>query len=397
MNKGLAQAFSRGLAWVATGLAAVSLASCGYFSKDEQGKDQGPAVVGFKVMHPVTVPLVIELPGRIAAARTAEVRPQISGIIQRRLFTEGTLVHQGQPLYRIDSSLYRAQLAQAEANLASAEANAAAQTAKADRYRPLAEQGAISQQDYTDAAAAARQGRAAVAQSRAALNTAQINLRFTTVPAPISGRIGRSLFTEGALVTNAQADPLAVISSLDTVYVDLQQSAADLLRLRQQLQGPGSAGGAATVWLYLDDGSKYPLPGTLAFSEVTANPATGTVTVRASFPNPQGLLLPGMFVRARIEQGSQRGAFLVPQIALSRDPRGNAQVLVVGRDGKAELRTVTATRTQGEDWVVTQGLADGDRVITQGLGKAKPGKPVKAVPESSPQVPGTGGRARKPG
>lgn len=397
MFKALAQVFSRTLTRLATGLVLASLASCGYFAKDDQGKDQGPPVVGFKVMHPVTVPLVIELPGRIAAARTAEVRPQISGVIERRLFTEGALVHQGQPLYRIDSSLYRAQLAQAEANLASAEATAAAQAAKADRYRPLVAQGAISQQDYTDAAAAARQGRAAVAQSRAALNTAQINLRFTTVPAPISGRIGRSLFTEGALVTNAQADPLAVISSLDTVNVDLQQSAADLLRLRQQLQGAGNSGGPTTVWLYLDDGTKYPLPGTLAFSEVTANPATGTVTLRASFPNPQGLLLPGMFVHARVEQGSQRGAFLVPQVALSRDPRGNAQVLVVGRDGKAELRPVTAIRTQGDNWVVTQGLVDGDRVITQGLGKAKPGKPVKAVPEDSPQVPGAGGRNRKPG
>lgn len=374
-----------------------TLSACGLMSKGDKGKDQSPPEVGFKVMHPTSVPVVIELPGRIDAARTAEVRPQISGVIRKRLFTEGSMVRAGQPLYLIDASLYRAALDQAQANLASAEANAAAQQAKAARYRPLAAQGAVAVQDYTDAAAAARQGAAAVAQSRAALNTARINLRFTTVPAPIGGRIGRSLLTEGALVTNAQADPMAVISVLDPVNVDLQQSAADMTRLRQPLAAAGAANTASTVWLFLDDGSKYALPGRLTFSEVTVDPATGSVTLRARFPNPEGLLMPGMFVRARIEQGSQSGVFLVPQTALTRDPHGNAQVLVVTKDNKAEQRTVTALRTQGSDWVVAQGLADGDRVITQGLGKAKAGKPVKAVPDTTPQVPRAADGARRGG
>jgi len=339
-------------------------------------------------MQPTTAPISTELPGRITAARTAEVRPQIAGVIQSRLFTEGSLVRAGEPLYRIDPSLYRASVAQAEANLASAQANAAAQQARADRFGPLAEQGAVAKQDYTDAAAAARQARAAIAQTRAALQTAQINLRFTTVPAPITGRIGRSLFTEGALVTSGQAEPLAVISSADPVFVDLQQSAADLLKLRQQAVSGGRAPSAATAWLFLDDGTRYALPGTVAFSEVTADPSTGTVTLRARFANPQGLLLPGMFVRARVDQGTQNGVFLVPQSAVLRDPRGQAQVMVVTKDNKAALRSITAARTEGTDWVVTAGIAAGDRVITQGLGKAGDGKPVKPVPESSPQQPG---------
>lgn len=338
-------------------------------------------------MQPTSAPIVADLPGRIAASRSAEVRPQITGIIQARLFTEGSLVRAGQPLYRIDSSLYRASAAQAQANLASAEASAAAASAKAARYKPLAEAGAVASQDYTDAVAAARQARAAVAQTRAALNTAQITLRFTTVPAPITGRIGRSLLTEGALATSGQGDPLAVISVLDPVYVDLQQSAGDLMKLRAQLAQNGQTPTSATVWLYLDDGTKYPVAGTLAFSEVTANPATGTVALRARFANPQGLLLPGMFVRARLEQGSQQNVFLVPQSALSRDPRGNPQVLVVGKDGKAEVRPVTALRTEGNDWVVSAGIKAGDKLITQGLGKARAGRPVKAVPESAPQQP----------
>ncbi|MEP7221899.1 MAG: efflux RND transporter periplasmic adaptor subunit [Novosphingobium sp.] len=372
-----------------------ALGACGPSSDksgDKQGRDKGPPEVGFRVMHPVTVTQEVDLPGRITAAQTAEVRPQVSGIIQQRLFTEGSLVRAGQPLYRIDQSLYRASQAQAQANLASSLANAQAAQEKANRYRPLAEQGAIARQDYTDAAAAARQAQASVAQSRAALSTTQINLRFTTVPAPISGRIGRSLFTVGALVTNGQADPLAQISQLDPVYVDLKQSAADLLRLRRQMAGEGSAPVAATATLVLDDGSAYPQPGRVAFSEVTADPATGTVTLRAQFPNPQGLLMPGMFVHAKLAQASQAGVFLVPQVAVTRDPAGQAQVYVVSQDGKAQARTITAPRTQGDAWVVTEGLSNGDRVITQGLGKlkagpSKAGQPVKPVPETAPQQP----------
>lgn len=350
-------------------------------------KDPGPPSVGFIVVHPTVANVEVDLPGRIAAAATAEVRPQVSGIIQERLFTEGSLVRAGQPLYRIDASLYRASLAQAQANLASAQANASALEAKAARLRPLAEAGAVARQDYTDAAAAAAQARAAIRQNRATVNIAQINLRFATVPAPISGRIGRSSVTKGSLVTNAQTEPLAVISVLDPVNVDLQQSGADLIKMRQQMAAGGSAPTAADVWLVLDDGTRYAAPGRIGFSEVTADPATGTVTMRATFPNRQGLLLPGMFIHAKLAQVSQAGVFLVPQVALTRDPRGTAQVYVLSNSGTAELRPVTATRTQGDAWVVTGGLKDGDRVITQGLGKVKAGKPVKAVPASAPQVP----------
>jgi membrane fusion protein (multidrug efflux system) len=364
------------------------------------GRDKGPPQVGFRVLHPTTANLVADLPGRVSADQTAEVRPQISGVIQARLFSEGALVHAGQPLYRIDPSLYRAAMVQAQANLASSQANARAAIAKADRYRPLAAQGAVAQQDYADAAAAAQQAKASIAQTRAALETARINVRFTTVPAPITGRIGRSLFTEGALVTTGQTDPLAVISVLDPVNVDLQQSAADLLRLRQQMAaGTGTAPLTAQVLLQLDDGTQYAHPGQLAFSEVTADPSTGTVTLRAHFPNPEGLLLPGMFVHARLAQAVQANVFLVPQVAVTRDPLGHARVYVLTKDNKAQIRDITADRTQGDAWVVTAGLKDGDRVITQGLGKLKPGlsiQPVVAVPETAPQQP-RGGGAGAPG
>jgi membrane fusion protein (multidrug efflux system) len=386
--------FARG--WAVIGFCLI-MAACGP-AKDaagERGGAKGPPEVGFRVVHPESVPFVTELPARINASQTAEVRPQISGVIVRRLFTEGAIVRQGAPLYQIDSSLYSAAADQAAANLASAEANAQAAGARAARYRPLAAEQAIAQQDYTDAAAAARQTRAAVAQSRAALRTAQIQLRYARVPAPLTGRIGRSLFTEGALVSGNQADPLAVISVLDPIYADIQQSSTDLLRMRRMMAAGGSAPMAAEVRLKLDDGTDYELPGTVEFSEVTSDPATGTVTLRARFPNPQGLLLPGMFARARIAQASIANAFLVPQIALTRNPMGVAQVFVVGPGNTAEARTVTAERTLGDKWVVTAGLKDGDRIITQGLGKARAGKPVKPVPEGSPQLVGRG--AGKPG
>ena len=370
----------------------LALSGCGA-AKDagSKGGDKAPPEVGFRVVHPTVVPIITELPGRISALETAQVRPQVAGVIRARLFHEGALVRKGQPLYQIDNSLYLAVEAQAKANLVSAEAIASSTSAKAARYRPLAAEQAISQQDYTDVSAFARQAQAAVAQNRAALQTARISLRYTTVPAPITGHIGRSLVTQGALVTGNQTDPLAVISRLDTVNVDIQQSSGDLLRLRRQLSTGGAAPIRAEVRLKLDDGSDYEFAGSLEFSEVTADPATGTVTLRAHFPNPQGLLLPGMFVRAKIAQASQAGAFLVPQVAMGRDSTGKAQVLLVGADNKAVPRSVTAERTLGDAWVVTAGLKDGDRVITQGLGKVKPGKPIKPVPESAPQG------ANKPG
>ena len=363
----------------------------------KQGGDKGPPEVGFRIVHPTVVPMVTELPGRINALRTAEVRPQISGVVQRRLFTEGSIVRQGQPLYQIDPSLYRAAAAQASANLASAQANASAAQARADRFRPLAAEQAVAQQDYTDAAAAARAARAAVAQNQAAVNTAQINLRFATVPAPITGRIGRSLFTEGALVTGNQADPLAVISVLDPIFVDIPQSASAMLRLRRQLAGGGVTPLTASVRLKLDDGSEYGAAGIVEFSEVTVEPSTGTVTLRARFPNPQGLLLPGMFVRASFAQSQVANAFLVPQAAVTRDAKGAAEVFVVGPGDKAILRKVTAENTLGGDWIVTAGLQDGDRLITQGLGKVRPNQVVKPVAETAPQRPRTGGGQGKAG
>jgi len=296
------------------------------------------------------------------------------------------LVRQGQPLYQIDPSLYRASANQAQANLASAAANAEATKAKADRYKPLVEMEAVAKQDYTDATAVARQAAAAVQQNRAALDTAKINLRFTTVPAPITGRIGRSLFTEGALVTASQTSPLTTIQRLDPIYVDIQQASADLLRLRRALASGGAIPTRADVQLKLEDGSNYGPTGDVEFSEVVVDPATGTVTLRARFPNPQGLLLPGMFVRASFAQSIDTKAFLVPQQAVSRDPKGNATVFVVGPGNKAIQKTVVAPRTQGTFWVVTDGLNAGDKVITQGVGKVKPNQPIKPVNADTPQT-----------
>jgi len=359
-----------------------ALAACGEADKNAA---KPPVEVGYQVVTPTSTDLATELPGRTEAFRTGEVRPQVSGVIQRRLFTEGALVRAGQPLYQIDASLYRAAAAQAEANLAAAQATAQAARAKADRYKPLAADQAVAQQDYTDAAATARQASAAVAQARAALQTARINLRYTTVPAPVSGRIGRSLMTEGALASAGQTGPLAVISVLDPMYVNIQESANDLIALRSQLAGGGAAPLATPVRLKLDDGSFYAYEGKLEFSEVTVDPATGSVTLRVRVPNPKGLLLPGMFVRGELTQARQNNVFLVPQSALTRDARGNALVFVVGAGDKAELRPVTTSHTQGDAWIVTQGLKAGDRLITQGLGHIKPGAPLHAVPDTTPQ------------
>ncbi|WDF71132.1 efflux RND transporter periplasmic adaptor subunit [Novosphingobium sp. KACC 22771] len=347
-------------------------------------RDKKTPQVGYSEVKLTEVPLEIELPGRTAPYRQGQVRPQVSGVLMRRLFTEGQLVHQGQPLYQIDPSVYRAAADQAAANLVSAQASAEAAKIKADRYKPLAQDQAVAQQDYTDAAATARTSAAAVAQYRAALNAAKVNLRFTTVPAPITGRIGRSLYTEGALVTANQTDPLSVISALDPIYVDIQQSSASLMKLRKEF-ADGGIKEVGKVALILDDGSEYPIPGTLEFSEVTVDTATGTVALRAKFANPDGTLLPGLFVRTRVSQGKQSKVVLVPQGALSRDPRGGATVMVLGAGNKAEIRKVSADRTIGDQWVVTDGLKPGDKLITQGLGKIRPGQVVVAVPDTTPQ------------
>lgn len=349
------------------------------------GQQQGPKQVGFVVVRPQPVPLSVELAARTAAFEQSEVRPQVTGILRRRLFTEGSLVRAGQPLYQIDPSLYQAAANEAAANLQSAGANLEAARIRADRYRPLAEMEAVSQQEYTDARATAGQAAASVAQTRAQLETARINLRFTRVAAPITGRIGRSLVTVGALVSASQTNPLAVIQRLDPIFVDIQQSAAELVALRRQLDGSGVGAGSANVRLRLEDGSEYGRTGTVEFAEALVDPATGTVTLRARMPNPDGLLLPGMFVRATFVQSVEQNAFLVPQQAVTRDAKGNATVLLVGPGDKAVQRSITTTGTQGPNWVVTAGLNAGDRVITQGLGMLRPGMPIRPIPASTPQ------------
>lgn len=369
----------------------LALTACGNGAGDAKGGRGGADArnrtpeVGYVTVQPTTAPIATELTGRVAAYQTSQVRPQVAGLIRRRLFAEGSYVRAGQTLYEIDPSLYRAAGDEARAALASAEAAAAAAKVRADRFRPLAKIEAVSQQDYTDAEAQARQAQASAAQARAQLQTAQINLRFTRVPAPISGRIGRSLFTQGALVTANQAEPLAVIQRLDPIYVDIRQSASALLALRRQLASGGAMPNRASVRLKLEDGSDYGIAGSVEFTEVTVDEATGTVNLRARFANPQGLLLPGMFVRAVFAQSVASAVFLVPQQGVSRDAKGNATVLIVGAGNKVEQRAVTADRTLGANWVVSAGLKPGERVITEGTANAKPGKPVKPVPAGSAQ------------
>jgi len=382
------------------GLAALLLlcAGCSGGGGDKSG-ERPPPEVGFVIVQPTSVPLTTELSGRTSPFAVSEVRPQVSGVIRARLFAEGSLVRAGQTLYQIDPSLYQASVDQAQANLASAEANAEAARTRAARYRPLAEMEAVSRQDYTDAAAQARQGAAAVRQNRAQLETARINLHYTRVPAPITGRIGRSLVTQGALVTANQADPLTVIQQLDPIYVDIQQSSAQLLALRRALGQAGAAPASAAVRLRLEDGSDYGLTGTVEFAETMVDPSTGTVTLRARFPNPSGLLLPGMFVRAIFAQSVATNAFLVPQAAVSRDPQGNATVLIVGRDNKIASRRVVAERAVGANWVVTSGLNAGDHVVTEGVSRVRQGQIVRPVPAGTPQNigGGQGGDARQAG
>ena len=343
------------------------------------------------VLTAQAVPLPIELSGRTTAFETSEVRPQVSGVIRARHFVEGSLVRQGETLYEIDPSLYRAAAAQAAANVANAQASRAAAEARAARYKPLAEIEAVSKQDYTDAVATARQAAAQVAQNQAALQTARINLRFTRVPAPISGRIGRSLVTTGALVTSGQAQALTTIERLDPIYVDIQQSSADLLALRRELSSGGVARASSEVRLTLEDGSPYAYAGRLEFSEAIVDPETGSVTLRARFPNPQGLLLPGMFVRATLTQAVAPNAILVPQAAVSRNPNGEATVMLIGPGNRATQRAVKADRTVGDKWLVTAGLAPGERVITEGLDNIKPDQPVRPTPAGSPPLPAPGG------
>jgi membrane fusion protein (multidrug efflux system) len=359
-------------------LAVFVLVACGPKGSGPAGGAGGPSPVGVIVVRTEPVTLTTELSGRTSAFLVSEVRPQVGGVIQARLFKEGGNVRVGQPLYQIDPATYRASYASASAGLAQAQAAYATAKLKADRYKDLVAINAVSKQDNDDAQAAAQQAAANVQAQRAAVDQARINLGYTRVTSPISGRIGKSSVTAGALVTASQATALATVQSLDKVYVDVNQSSADLLKLKREL-GAGLTG-SAPVSLILEDGSTYPVPGVLEFSDVTVDPGTGTVGLRALFPNPQGVLLPGMYVRAKVTTGGIPSAILAPQRAVSRDAKGQATVFVVGPDGKAVSRTLTVSQTIGDRWLVTSGLKPGDQVIVEGLQKVRPGAPVKPVP-----------------
>ena len=343
----------------------------------------GPPEVGVLVITPQRVALTSELPGRTSPQLIAEVRPQVNGIVLKRVFTEGSDVKAGQLLYQIDPASYQAAYDSARAAQSRAEANLGAVRLKEGRYRDLVKIKAVSQQDYDDAHAMLQQVEADLASSKAAVETARINLAYTRVTAPISGRIGRSAVTDGALVTASQPAALATVQQFGSMYVDVTQTMGDLLKLKQNfanglLKKDGAA--QARVKLILEDGSPYPLTGTLKFSEVTVDQSTGSVTLRAVFPNPKQALLPGMFVRAVLEEGVNDSAILVPQRGVSRNPKGDATVMVVGAGEKVEPRIITVVRTVGDNWLVSGGLKAGDRVIMDGLQKARPGTPVKAVP-----------------
>ncbi len=348
----------------------------------------GPPEVGVVAVQPQRVTLTTELPGRTSAYLVAEVRPQVSGIIQRRLFTEGSDVKAGQVLYQIDPATYQAAYASAKATQARAEATLNTLRLKAERYQDLVKIKAVSQQDNDDAQAALKQAEAEVAGAKASVESARINLAYTRVTAPISGRIGRSSVTDGALVTANQSASLATIQMVSTMYVDVVQTSAELLKLQKQLAaGLLKKNGAsqARVKLLLEDGSAYPLPGTLKFSEVTVDQSTGSYTLRAVFPNPRQTLLPGMFVRAVVEEGENPQAILVPQRGVTRNSSGEAMVMMVGAGEKVEPRVIKVARTVGENWLVSDGLKIGDRVILEGIQRAKPGTAVKAVPFGAKQ------------
>lgn len=332
------------------------------------------------------VVLTTELPGRTAPYVVAEIRPQVGGLIQKRLFREGGNVRAGQVLYRIDPAPYQAAYDNAKAALARAEANLPAIRLRVDRYRELLAVRAVSRQDCDDAAAALRQAEADVEVWKASLKTARINLGYTQVTSPISGRIGRSSVTDGALVTANQPAALATVQQLDPIYVDIPQSTAELLRLRTRLkEGRLRRDGVdqKKVGLVLEDGTPYPSEGTLQFQDVTVDPTTGSVMLRAVFPNPHGVLLPGMFVRAVVKEGVNRRAVLIPQQAISRDPKGNPTALIVDGGGKVRQRMLTVDRAIADKWLVSSGLSAGDRVIVEGVQKVRPGASVTVVPFDS--------------
>ncbi|ECU6166082.1 multidrug efflux RND transporter periplasmic adaptor subunit AcrA [Salmonella enterica subsp. enterica serovar Kentucky] len=356
-----------------------SLALTGCDDKqDQQGGQQMPEV-GVVTLKTEPLQITTELPGRTVAYRIAEVRPQVSGIILKRNFVEGSDIEAGVSLYQIDPATYQATYDSAKGDLAKAQAAANIAELTVKRYQKLLGTQYISKQEYDQALADAQQATAAVVAAKAAVETARINLAYTKVTSSISGRIGKSSVTEGALVQNGQASALATVQQLDPIYVDVTQSSNDFLRLKQELANGSlkQENGKAKVDLVTSDGIKFPQSGTLEFSDVTVDQSTGSITLRAIFPNPDHTLLPGMFVRARLQEGTKPTALLVPQQGVTRTPRGDATVLVVGADNKVETRQIVASQAIGDKWLVTDGLKAGDRVVVSGLQKVRPGAQVK--------------------
>ncbi|MFV0263426.1 MAG: efflux RND transporter periplasmic adaptor subunit [Kluyvera sp.] len=351
---------------------------------DNSGVQQAHAPMPQVTVHVVNnAPLSIttELPGRTSAFRVAEVRPQVSGIILKRNFVEGSDVEAGQSLYQIDPATYQAAYDSAKGDESKAEAAAAIAHLTVKRYVPLLGTKYISQQDYDQAVATARQADADVMAAKAAVESARINLAYTKVTSPITGRIGKSSVTEGALVTNGQSDAMATVQQLDPIYVDVTQSSNDFMRLKQESLQQGGA--AKSVQLLMENGQPYALKGSLQFSDVTVDESTGSITLRAIFPNPQHTLLPGMFVRARIDEGVNPSAMLVPQQGVTRTPRGDATVLLVNDKNQVETRSVVAAQAVGDQWLITSGLKPGDKVIVSGLQKVRPGVTVKAEADTA--------------
>ena len=381
---------------VAGALAALALAACGKGEAPAAAQGGGGggkpplAEVGVVVATPGDVGLLVELPGRTEASRISQVRARAAGILQQRLFKEGSDVKAGQPLFKIDASPYEATLRSAEASLARAEANVVQTKALAERYKPLVEANAVSKQEYANAVASWKQAEADVGVARASLTTARINLGYATVTAPISGRIGRALVTEGALVGQGEATELAVIQQINPMYVNFTQSASDVLRLRRALEAGlfkrASGGEAASVKIVLEDGTEYPQEGKLLFSDLTVDPSTGQITLRAEVPNANGNLLPGLYVRVRLEQAQVSNAITVPQQAVTRTQQGDT-LMVVGEDGKVSTRNVKISAGQNNRWVVLEGLKAGEQVMVDGFQKLQmmpPGTPVKPVPWQAP-------------
>jgi membrane fusion protein, multidrug efflux system len=379
------QIYNRGkqmaVAGFITGL--LILTGCGQQNAPGGRPPGGPLEVAVVTLQPQRLVITTELSGRTSANLVAEVRPQVSGIIQKRLFTEGSNVKAGQILYKIDPAPFQATLNNATAALSRAEANLPAIRLKADRLRELLVDKAVSQQDYDDVSAVLKQTEADIQFGKATVETARINLGYTTIVAPISGRIGKSSVTEGALVTAQQPLSLATIQQLEPMYVDVPQSSTEVLRLRRRVEdGRLQRNGQLRdkVRLILEDGTKYPWEGALQFRDVTVDPTTGSVILRVVVPNPRGVLLPGMFVRAVVEEGVNPKAILIPQQAVLRDPKGNPFTLVVDGQGKVLQRSLTLDRALKDSWLVPSGVVAGERVIVEGVQKAKPGATVKAVP-----------------